>query len=250
MQKNAMKPTYKIHFEKFKKSASPFPLDGKIKHYGMLAVFSGNMEYVVNGTPYSLSDGDILFMPPGTERKRLKPNGDARYFSLNFFTDTAISLPVYIPGALTKDLRILIEMFDKVFNDLSDLYADERINNLMELILISLRESSEKKAQNFSVDRILKYIDATFTKSITLSDIASYVDLTVPYCCSLVKKELGCTIYELISRKRISLAQYYITETDLPFEEIYVKCGFNSYSTFVKCFKNVRGITPCQYREA
>ena len=62
------------------------------------------MEYMINGTPYHLSDGDILFMPPSTVSKRLVQKNETGYFALNFVTDAKIDLPLYIPCGLSREL--------------------------------------------------------------------------------------------------------------------------------------------------
>ena len=97
---------------------------------------------------------------------------------------------------------------------------------------------------------MLEYISQHYTERITLQDIADSVSLTSSYCCYLFKKELNTTIYDVIMKERILLAQSYILERKFKLQEISSLCGFNDYSHFSKYFKKVTGFLPTEYKKS
>ncbi len=241
---------YKIRVDNLRKAHSVRPLNDTVTYYSILVVLSGRLHYVLNGKEYIAQEGDALFASPGTTRVRFRDEKPAVFFFVNFFADSSlkIDLPNYISGALTSRLRDTILLYDKIGRDHSS-YTDEKKSLLIDMMLLFLKESAQKKAQNPHVDKILAFIQTHFRENITLKNIANQVGLTVPYCCAIVKKELGCTIYELILRERILLAEELIKSGDHAIKKIPSMCGFNDYSNFSKSFKKIIGNSPIQYRK-
>ena len=66
-------------------------------------------------------------------------------------------------------------------------------------------------------------------------------------CCYLFKKEMNTTIYDVILKERIYLAQEYILAGEYSLKEVGKMCGFCDYSHFLKSFKKVTGILPSEY---
>ena len=226
-------------------------LNDVIKYYDLTIVLSGSMQYIINGVEYTLNSRDGILIPPGHKRVRLRSEHGANYFVVNFFLneDEKLDFPIYMPECMTPSLRDVLTLFDKIIEERSDAFVEEKKELVLELILLFLRENVEKKVYNPHVNKILYYIQTHFTEPITLQDIANYVHLTVPYCCSLVKEELNMTIYELILRERILLAQEYILQGNMLLKDVPYHCGFNDYSHFSKSFKKYTGLLPSRYKK-
>ena len=58
----------------------------------------------------------------------------------------------------------------------------------------------------------------------------------------------GTRIKEYEIRKRLEAAAHLVQKDELTMQEITAKCGYSSQSSFVRAFKEVRGITPGQWR--
>ena len=84
---------------------------------------------------------------------------------------------------------------------------------------------------------------------ITLNDLAKSVCLSPPYLSRLFHKEVGCTISQYISRKRVDAAENLLKYSDYSSIEIANYLGFNSESYFIQVFKTYTKLTPKEYRE-
>ena len=57
------------------------------------------------------------------------------------------------------------------------------------------------------------------------------------------------TYHEFITAQRFIQVQDMVRETDRPFNKIAEICGFDTYSTFYRTYKNYFGITPSEDRK-
>lgn len=228
-----------------------FPLNDTIDYYDLTFLFSGELHYVINGEPVHLTSGDAIFIPCKSHRVRMAQCQPTHYFSFNFWTSPEVlpQLPVHIPDCVNVILKEQILLFEKMKKDRSETLQEQKESTALQLILLLLQEALEKTTRSPHVNRILQYIQAHYTEPISLQEIAEHVYLTVPYCCNLFKKEMGCTIYETILKERLLLAQEYILRGDKPLKEIPYLCGFQDYGHFSKYFKKFTGYLPSRYKD-
>ena len=78
-------------------------------------VFKGTIEYRVNGERVTLRDGDAVFIPQGSVRERDLCRDDVDYISFNFSVDEELSLPIFLPNILTRDIRLLLIISMRLF---------------------------------------------------------------------------------------------------------------------------------------
>lgn len=97
--------------------------------------------------------------------------------------------------------------------------------------------------------QMLDYISDHLHERIYIEDIAAALSKSVPYLSRLFAKDLGTTISEYITRKKIETAAQMIQFSDYTALEISSFLGFSSQSYFIKQFKKHIGITPKEYRD-
>ncbi|NMP37613.1 MAG: helix-turn-helix transcriptional regulator [Clostridiales bacterium] len=95
---------------------------------------------------------------------------------------------------------------------------------------------------------VKKYIRAHITESISLSDLSSGVNFSVPHICRKFRQDTGRTVNSYIHELKISEACRLIAESDVPPSEVWLRFGYSDQSHFNKVFKNVTGTTPGAYR--
>ncbi len=93
------------------------------------------------------------------------------------------------------------------------------------------------------------YINKNFNKSISASECASHVHMSYTYFSRLFKSVLQKSFTRYLTEVRINHAEEEICTTDKSITEICFDCGFNDTSYFIKKFKELRGISPHQYRK-
>lgn len=240
---------YRIRVYSHNDCADYTALDDFLNYYDLTFVLSGSLWYLIGDEMTEITAGSAVFYAPGMHRIRTNvSHTNAEYFSINFFTDEPVyAFPQQLIGCQTPDIQRMLRLFESVSRTHTDLRA-HRQSLLVELLLLSLQELVELQALNPHVVAVMEYVRAHLTEKLTLRQIAESVSLAPTYCGYLVKRELGITIFDLIIRERMDLAQKYIME-GRPLQEVCYLCGYNDYSYFSKHYKRITGSLPSKSRK-
>lgn len=120
------------------------------------------------------------------------------------------------------------------------------INTLEEFIdkIYQVRESR----QTPPIKKAVAYINANYSRSIGLEDIASVVGLSPAYLSRLFKKEMGRTVIDYLTLVRIEAAKRLLWEGKASLEEIAEAAGFKEVTYFSRVFKREVGVSPGVFR--
>ena len=87
-------------------------------------------------------------------------------------------------------------------------------------------------------------------QELKITDLASILNTNRTYISKLINQEFGCSFNEFVNRFRIEEAKSLIKEEcNEPLEQIAIKVGYGSLSTFFRSFKLQEGVTPNHYRK-
>lgn len=112
--------------------------------------------------------------------------------------------------------------------------------------LLSLQDSENMLSREMV--RITRYIDQHYAENLTLDELASYVNYSRGYICSLFRKEMNSSFGIYLTKVRITHAKHLLDTTFLKLYEVAEQTGFYDYSHFVKTFRKMTGISPQEYR--
>ena len=101
-----------------------------------------------------------------------------------------------------------------------------------------------------AVQKALACIDADLSGDLNLHTLAEQQNLNAGYLSALFHKEVGETVTQYITRKRLQLAQHLLKTTQLQIQTVAQHCGISDVSYFTKLFKKYLGKTPREYRNA
>jgi len=122
------------------------------------------------------------------------------------------------------------------------------MNLLTNLLTVNRIAESSDSALKGRLNQVLAYIDANFTKDITLDALAKQFDISKYYLTREFKRAYGETIFQHIIALRINYAKRLLRFTSKPVEEISASCGFHDQSYFSKQFKKAENITCLAFR--
>ncbi len=111
-----------------------------------------------------------------------------------------------------------------------------------------------KTVQSFVVNekevaaKIVNYLQENYSRNFTNKQIADLFHYHPNYTSNLIKKHTGLPLHQYIKNIRITKAADMLTVTDKNVYEVALECGFYDVSHFIKCFKEIIGMTPLQYR--
>lgn len=103
--------------------------------------------------------------------------------------------------------------------------------------------------ENSAIDKIFTFSFKHFLEAITLAEVAAEVSMSIPTFCRFFKRNIKKSYFDFLKELRIGHACKLLRESNQPIIDICYKSGYNSWAHFSKQFKNVKGITPNQYRK-
>lgn len=99
--------------------------------------------------------------------------------------------------------------------------------------------------------RVLRHVRANLTNDeLTLAGTARAAFLSPNYLAHLIRKETGSTFTDLVTERRIALAQSLLAHTTRRIADIAHAVGFRDEGYFSRRFRACVGVSPKEYREA
>ncbi|HHY63964.1 MAG TPA: response regulator [Clostridiaceae bacterium] len=118
----------------------------------------------------------------------------------------------------------------------------------IETITASIRASRTKRCHHL-ISTAMSYIDANFSRDISLEEVSRETGLSPQYFSRFFKEETGENFIDYLTRVRITEAKRLLREKNLSVKEICYKVGYNDPNYFSKIFKKATGYSPSNYME-
>lgn len=99
------------------------------------------------------------------------------------------------------------------------------------------------------INTIDTYICAHYCENITLADIAAELYLCEKQISRIIRKEYGCSLSDIVNRRRLAAASMLLKYTTMPISEVAANVGYDYENYFFTLFKKTYGTTPLKYRE-
>lgn len=100
------------------------------------------------------------------------------------------------------------------------------------------------------VQKVLTRVDTDLTVDLSLKAHANLLNTNPSYLSTLFKKEVGMTLTDYVTKKRIEHAIFLLNTTQMQVQTIAEHCGIQDVNYFTKTFKKLVGMTPKEYRKS
>lgn len=243
---------------------------GPLHNYGPAArpnyiihyILEGKGSYQINGHKYTLSQGQGFLIEPDTITFYQADNADPwTYLWIGFGGTKAPGLIRDIglnSGQLTfqspygNELKqIVLDILKHTRTTTSNLYyLQGKLCEFFSVLTrdISLEDQPEIAVKNNYVQEAITFIRCNYSRGISVTDIATHLNVNRSYLYTLFKNELDMSPKDFLTRFCISRAKEQLTLTDLSIETIALSCGYHDALVFSKAFKSQLGLTPTEYR--
>lgn len=241
---------------------------------------SGGRQFLINDRIYTVNPGDIFFinqfeshyLPQINQQthERIVLSIHPEYITSKSSTQTDLSC-CFLCRDTAFGHKITLcsdekEQFMYYIHKLSDHYAfgqdlmEQAI--FMELLtylngIFTARRSQEaglpvKKAavartHQKLMDEFFSYVNQHLSEDLSISALADHFYLSGPYLCKIFKDETGTTISRYITARRIAYAKRLLMEGHSVTDTCSL-CGFDNYSSFLRSFTKIVGISPKKYK--
>ncbi len=231
-------------------------------------------KYIANGINFQLDMGDILFIPPNTLHEIECDAEGARFIYLfdidfirnlfdfkdleEFFSEPRLVNPNTAPNIYSHIYEHFMEI-----NDLYFLYGNKVCelsiySHLLAILGTLAMEASKaeavtlinnKERENYiKFKSLINYINTHYMDNLTLEYAANFVGFSKFHFSRLFKEYTDSTFYDYLLQRRIQAAMVMLDDDSISIMSVAIKCGFNNQTTFCRCFTNVAGCSPSQYR--
>ena len=123
--------------------------------------------------------------------------------------------------------------------------AKSGIGQMIDTVMNMIKRPEKDKP---IVQIVKEYIDNNLDQDLTREALAERVYLNQDYLARIFKKEIGESIVNYITGKRIEVAKAYLDKTNESVNSIAIRVGYDNFSYFTKIFKDRVGMTPKEYR--
>lgn len=106
------------------------------------------------------------------------------------------------------------------------------------------------KGHSHLISKLLILVEADLTADLSLSALARQLNVNSSYLSALFKKEIGSTLTEYVSKRRVNHAMILLEASSLQIQTIAQQCGIPDVNYFTRTFKKYAGVTPKEYRAA
>lgn len=174
-----------------------------------------------------------------------------------YTTTTIFDIGIEIIAVCKK----LLSEYDKSIYDIipyersisQKVYQCKHISEYTELLTTILEHVAEYiqmavSKKNIVIYEAEKYIEENYQKSITVSEVARSVGVSLSYLSRIYKESTGNTLINYINQKKMEKAKYCLSDTDMKIYEIAELLGFENTTYFSYFFKKNMGIPPKEYK--
>lgn len=126
--------------------------------------------------------------------------------------------------------------------ELAELFA-EHVEELGSRIFM------ERKVEGLA-ERALEILRHEYRTQLTLDELAERLGVTPQYASSLLSKETGDTFSGHISALRVERVKLLLSSTSYSLGYIATESGFGSIRSFNRCFRELTGMSPGEWRKS
>lgn len=244
--------------------------------FEIIIVHKHGFQLQVEGIPYELGEGDMLFIPPRWEHVgfgETKPG--TVFFWAHFYikeellrscddddtVDEAFDITNLEPYQLILPLhmakldlgRTAIHCHQICDVNESKSYVPGTTNYLMTALLNEICSQYIRKHDELyygNIQKIMEWIRINYASPISVTDVADHFQYSINYMSAYFSKHVGISMQKYISMLRVKKACELLLETRDTVIQIAAQVGFKDSKYFLRVFKQYMHQTPTQYRNA
>lgn len=231
----------------------------KTANHIFILVTSGSVSYQIDGNPYQVFRGSVLFVPQGVIRQAHSgaPDGHDMYAVHFRHSPGEENLPILTGSRVHMCKPFHFEYLRQRCSFLTQNWLRKSAFRetlchcrLLEVLahVSEEAESGHTPAKVYSlVMQLQEYIVKHYREPISIADLAKYVNRSPNYVSSIFKKATGETIGSYVQGIKVAAARDLLTNSSMSIGEISDYLGYCEPSYFNRVFKRITGVSPSAF---
>jgi len=238
----------------------------------MIYVYKGCIRAFFMSEWHELSEGSLLFVPPGCIHRCVSTDDYTEQVVIGFTdelvcdsaSDASGRLRPYRVGAVTDGCVFSVDELSGVREAMSELRHLERavpsdslrLTSAVLLVysrILSLWEErgviSERPLRTSIAASIAEYVSSHYSLPISARVLTDRLSISYSYLSKIMSREFGMSLGDYVIQKRLEQATRLLVATEESVAQIAYECGFPSSSSFITHFKAKTGKTPLAFRK-
>lgn len=233
--------------------------------YQILYIASGKAEFILGGSPVTISAGNMVLYGPGEYQKYTYLLKDRPEVYWVHFTGYQVTGLLAEAGLSLEGRRILrtgcVSRYQELFlsmirelqlprplsTDFAALYLKELLLNVRRQI----DEGGQNKPQLLKeMEHAVRYFNENFSAEIDIADYADGLHMSTCWFIRSFKQYVGMPPLKYLTAIRINKAKELLESTNCPVSEIGSIVGYENPLYFSRIFKKQTGLSPAGYRKS
>lgn len=209
-------------------------------------ILEGSFFLTVDGKKKLVSSGNLVSFPNNMdfEREMISP-----ILFYNVQISDNFDLPrgyVHVEdhNRLVSSLEYMTKLSSR--NDVSKELINHYLNDIF--IQLKLEVMQSQSIDNSIVKKAIEYFEYNLARKISLSEVASYVGISVTGLTEHFKAATSITPIKYLIMMRIKKAESLLCSSKVTLSQIASECGYENAFYLSKSFKKEKGISPKEYR--
>lgn len=110
--------------------------------------------------------------------------------------------------------------------------------------------SEKTRRDSERIKQMLRFIQENCAEPLSVADIARSAMIGESECLRCFKSTIGMAPIQYVKRYRVQKAAELLSATDGKIADIGAQCGFQDTSYFTRSFREIKGMSPGEYRRA
>ncbi|AVP65486.1 AraC family transcriptional regulator [Clostridium sporogenes] len=241
----------------------------------IIVFISGNVSYLIEGKAYKLKPWDILFVSSNDLHKVIINNDEpyeriiiwvnSKFLEMHNKNNNNLLTCFQLSSKLKINLFRMeehnISLIKHTLFSLESATKDKEFgnivlkNSLFIQLMVYLNRLFMKNTNHIEkndieydkqIEEIINYIKENLQENLSIDTLSSKFFINKYYLMHKFKSQTGYTVHKYIQQKRLTFSKSLIIKGH-KITEVYIKCGFGDYSSFIRAFKKAYGISPKDY---
>ncbi|MCB0533972.1 MAG: AraC family transcriptional regulator [Lewinellaceae bacterium] len=192
----------------------------------------------------TISEDKITETVQHLNESRAKADGEWRFTDYNFHFSNDL--------AIQQILHRLLFLFAEDHTS-KDMFVDFMLRELIIRILQAetkkiYTEQTLQLDSNHRLAYIIQYIRKNLDKDLSVKELSNKLYMSESNFHRVFKNELNSSPIDFINNERIKLAVSLLKDPRKKVKEVYMECGFNSLSYFIRTFRQKKQVSPKEFQ--